>query len=351
MKVAIVGKLSDRKLFTKLQPLVNNESIEEITVFRYQPGLKQEKVNYITLHRRIPQALYPIACFFKFLSYQHSNNRKFDLIISFFLYPHGYVSYLCSKITGLMHVHCIIAGSREIVVFGNIIKFFSLLILNQCYNVIVMGKNSENEVIDLGVNPEIVKIIPNYIDTEKYYPSNEVKKYDIVVVTRYNHIKRIDRLIDIISEMSKRSYRLKTCLIGSGPLLAEIKMYSIEKGVNDLITFENEVHSEGVISYLNEGKYFVLTSDFEGIPHSLMEAMACGLCCIAPSVGDIGDLIESKVSGILVNKSVDEYCSAMIQLIGDKEYQKKISYNAVSRINNNFSVRIAEQYWNSVLNS
>ena len=90
--------------------------------------------------------------------------------------------------------------------------------------------------------------------------------------------------------------------------------------------------------YLEQSDIFVLPSLWEGMPVALMEAMACGLPCIASDVGGVGELIDNNISGILVKpKDIDALYESMLRLISSPDERAKLGEGARKKISNCYS--------------
>ena len=87
-------------------------------------------------------------------------------------------------------------------------------------------------------------------------------------------------------------------LVGLGPLQEELKRLTIELGISDRVTFLGS--RADVFELLPLFDLFCLSSEFEGFPIALVEAMATGLMCVATSVGGIPEVVRDEVNGLLV---------------------------------------------------
>lgn len=107
-------------------------------------------------------------------------------------------------------------------------------------------------------------------------------------------------------------------LIGDGPLEAELRAQAEALGIADSVRFLGRVPRADV--YLPLADLFVLPSLFEGCPYALMEAMALGRACVATAVQGSAELIESGVTGLLVEPAdSDALAQALLRLAGDEE--------------------------------
>lgn len=90
---------------------------------------------------------------------------------------------------------------------------------------------------------------------------------------------------------------------------------------------------------------FVLSSNYEGMPNALIEAMCLGLPCISTKVSGATDLIQNNVNGILVEVgNEDELYNSMLRLIKTPELREKYASRA-TEINNKLEVNIIMKTW------
>lgn len=149
------------------------------------------------------------------------------------------------------------------------------------------------------VPKENISVIPNYIDTKLFKPAEYEKKYTdrLVFIGRLSKEKNLFNLIDAISQMN-----LVLDIYGKGQL--QKKLYLCAKKLGARVNFMGVVPNNELPQILNRYRYFVLPSLYEGMPKSLLEAMACGLVCIGTDVEGINEIIENDVDGYLA-KSTD----------------------------------------------
>lgn len=107
-------------------------------------------------------------------------------------------------------------------------------------------------------------------------------------------------------------------LIGLGPLEQDLRVAAAELGISDRVTFLGS--RDDVFELLPLADVFCLSSQFEGFPIALVEAMATGLPCVATAVGGIPELIEDGTNGLLVRPgSPPALQSAIERFIQDPE--------------------------------
>ena len=105
--------------------------------------------------------------------------------------------------------------------------------------------------------------------------------------------------------------------------------------------------SDRVIEELKKAYMFVLSSDYEGLPNALIEAMSLGLPCISTDCpcGGSRELIEQGINGILTPVGdIEALADAMLKLIQDQDEAQKLASEA-SKIKNELQPEVIAQKW------
>jgi glycosyltransferase involved in cell wall biosynthesis len=133
-------------------------------------------------------------------------------------------------------------------------------------------------------------------------------------VARYHEQKNQAMLIDAFNELNKKGTDFILLVLGDGfdqGAGAELKAKACEK-----------IHFLGlksnVADYLLCADAFCLTSIYEGLPISLLEAVACGVVPVCTNVGGIPDVIENGVTGHLCSVSTEEYITCLERFISEE---------------------------------
>jgi glycosyltransferase involved in cell wall biosynthesis len=137
------------------------------------------------------------------------------------------------------------------------------------------------------------------------------------------------------------------CVVaGKGPLRAELVRQTKKLRLENVVSMPGMIRHAELLQQMRSGAYdaVVLASvelgpEFEGIPVSLIEAMAAGIPCIATSTGAIGELIDARC-GILVNQRDPRALGeAIIALASDPARRKALGQHAMGRIAEAFDAR------------
>ena len=139
-----------------------------------------------------------------------------------------------------------------------------------------------------------ISVVPNFIDVNLFKPLN-LKRYKnrILFVGRLNKEKNLYNLIEAISKTD-----LTLDIYGQGELRNNLEKFAKEKKAS--VNFMSTVPNKELVNIYNSYKYYILPSFFEGMPKTLLEAMACGCICIGTDVNGINEVIRDKFNGILI---------------------------------------------------
>ena len=89
-------------------------------------------------------------------------------------------------------------------------------------------------------------------------------------------------------------------VVGDGPYLDAAKEYVMNKGLSKSIIFTGRVDNEEMLSYYARSSVYLMTSMSEGMPRTLLEAMACGLPVVCTDIPQLVPIIEA--GGIVIQK-------------------------------------------------
>lgn len=173
-------------------------------------------------------------------------------------------------------------------------------------------------------------VIPNPINESYLFEKQILKKEKkIVSVGRLVEQKNHVLLIDAFSMIAKKFKDYKVIIYGSGELKGQLQNKINLLNLQRQIALAGEVMN--VRENIEDAALFVLPSIYEGMPNSLIEAMAIGLPCISTDCpcGGPRFLIKNNVNGILVPvNDTKKMANEIERLLNDKELRDKLGENA-----------------------
>jgi len=206
------------------------------------------------------------------------------------------------------------------------------------------GLVKESVVESYQLAPDKVPMIFNGIDLSKCLPKEDYARkgnFKILHIGRFSEEKNHMGLITAFGKFHGNHPDSELCLIGDGKLRPDAQAFAAEKGLEDAVKFLGL--QSNVYGYMHDADVFALTSNFEGIPMTLIEAMGTGLPVVATRVGGIPDMLDDD-SALLVPVDMDAVAEAFEQYYCDEMMRQNRGKAAASRAAG-FSARImAENY-------
>jgi L-malate glycosyltransferase len=189
-----------------------------------------------------------------------------------------------------------------------------------------------------------IEVCHNGVDTRWFSPEGRerlepVKNASLVLgcVSVLRAEKNLEQLIEAFARVQARISGAKLLLMGSGPEEAKLKDLAVRLGAADACCFLPS--AADVRGALRSIDIFVLPSLSEGLPNSVMEAMACGCCVIASNVGGCPELIEHGVHGLLVPSADLEALTSQIAAAAEQpEWRQQMAEAGAARMRREFSL-------------
>ncbi|NES67482.1 MAG: glycosyltransferase family 4 protein [Okeania sp. SIO2D1] len=186
--------------------------------------------------------------------------------------------------------------------------------------VIIFSEIQRDFLVKLGVPSQKVAVIPNGVDVDKYCPGMSSLKAELnaqrifLYLGRISTAKNVESLLKAWkhSDMGDGSHLI---IVGDGPLAASLQMfYSDVKGVSWFGYVSDEQRR---IEILRGADVFILPSLVEGLSLALLEAMSCGLACVATDAGADGEVLENGAGIILNTHNVTTQLQTLLPLFKD----------------------------------
>ena len=150
--------------------------------------------------------------------------------------------------------------------------------------------------------------------------------------------KRLDVLIGAMEIVARRRPSCLCLILGDGPLGAELKAMVEARGLASIVRFVGRV--EDVRLHLAAGDLFVLSSDREGLPFALLEAMAAALPSVVTRAGGNAEVVRDGEEGRLVDcGDIDGLAAAMAEVLDLRNERESMGARARARVERDFDRR------------
>lgn len=144
------------------------------------------------------------------------------------------------------------------------------------------------------------------------------------IVGRLVPVKRVDLFIKTIALLNQRGLECTGVIIGSGPLEPQLKQLATELNIDEQIEFRGFVSP--ALKELRKLDILLMTSDHEGLPMTLLEAMSLGVDVVAHDVGGIPEVLDNGKAGLLIkDHSPSGYADGVNYLLKSREIVSEAS--------------------------
>jgi len=171
--------------------------------------------------------------------------------------------------------------------------FISLVAAEQAQNYPSFFSPKRIFVIRIGVDLQYFTITP---------PPNSGRP-QVIGIGSLRRLKRWDRLLRAALDLKRKDLDFFIRIAGDGPLRDSLERQAEEFGLQNYVEFIG--HTDSISEALAKANFLVHTSDFEGGPNVVLEAMACGRAVVATDVGSIPDFVDDGKTGFVVRRGDD----------------------------------------------
>jgi glycosyltransferase involved in cell wall biosynthesis len=163
----------------------------------------------------------------------------------------------------------------------------------------------------------------------------------LIYIGRLAVEKGLPVLFESIKMLREKGHVVSLMLVGDGPDRKYLEALGATLGIGDQLEFVGYASQDEIVQYLGESDIFVLPSFAEGVPVSIMEAMACGIPVVATFVGGVAELVENEISGLLVFPSdIEGLSNAIEKYLYDSNLRQSIIQKAREKIIAEYNINV-----------
>jgi lipopolysaccharide exporter len=241
------------------------------------------------------------------------SQHGFDVIDAHFAHPEGIAAVLLGwflrrpVLVTLRGVELRYARQRSK-------RFWMSWALRRADRVIAVSKGLRELAIDLGVDPQRVRTVPNGINADVFFRRDRVQgrarhgigpdEHVILSAGDLAELKGHHRAIAAVKALEDHGVCARLLIAGgigrSGRYAESLRRLVAESGLDDRVAFLGEVTQEGLAELMSAADVFCLASSTEGWPNVVNEALACGTPVVATDVGAVRQMIVGDQYGSVV---------------------------------------------------
>ena len=341
---------------------VDSDKFKQYFVFQGNPDIETEiaglgvKVHVIkSLNKKIS-----LKCFREFYSFIKSEN--IDIIHAHFLKPYSIagLSNIFLRKKMIFNYHGLFINNpynnmidkffykriHELITRLNLIDYVIVpsvtsrqILLNETnqFKTVKTYYNGFGEVTDEQVHPEVLKII------------TKLKRsfFLIGIIARIDIQKRIDIALEIAKEITKTKNDIFFVIFGDGALEKEMAKKIMVMELNQNVKMLGYIPTAKL--YIKYFDLLLFTSDWEGFPLSVWEAMAAKVPVVSTDVGGIKEILEKEKCGLTYPKGdVQQGVKTILELLSDEKKRKVMGQSGYNAIKAKYNAKIFSDFFNDL---
>lgn len=271
---------------------------------------------------------------------------EYDAVASFSLLPNGCIALAVGAVFGLPAHLGIIGIDLDVHAearYGPVVR----ALIRRFDAVSVPGTAFRNRLVDLGVEESRATILINPIDVETYRPVARGAEFDLLWVGRFGEEKDPLTFVAALDRLADRGRSFNAVMAGDGPLRPVVERAVRERALADRVQLVGWV--DDPVDYYRRAGAFVLTSERDALPLTLVEAMATGLPSVVPDVGNVSDIARDGETALVVEETTPEaFADALDRLLGDEDLRERLGVNA-GAVGERYSYDAAVEDWRQIL--
>ena len=204
--------------------------------------------------------------------------------------------------------------------------------------VVTPSQHLKNFILNLGFKNKI-EVINNGVfipeENTNIFTNDQI---NITIVSRLVSHKNIKKIIRAISDLNNPLIYLN--IIGDGPELNQLQKISLESNNKDNIIFHGKLNRDEINHIFLNSDIYIQASNYEGLPHSLLEAMSYGIPVMCTPVGECKEILGNENRGYILDLPVSKnnIKSKISEIIGEKDIANKKGERGKDFINEKYNL-------------
>ena len=193
-----------------------------------------------------------------------------------------------------------------------------------------------------GVKSDKVTVVYNSVDCKAIETASSGHRKrngkQIITIGRMVRHKRMAGVITALHELSHKFPDITLVMVGDGPERVDLERLVEKLGVIQRVRFYGNIGRDKTLELLKTANVFVLNSIYEGLPHTVIEAMACSVPAVATGIRGTDEIIENGKTGLFVlTDGEKDLADQVARLFQDRGLSARLAANALSVVREKFT--------------
>jgi glycosyltransferase involved in cell wall biosynthesis len=343
------GKTGEANAWYHISLIAHARSVSKLYVVRHKKPLREVrsgKVEFVESGSSDSFIIELLLLIRRGLSVLRRN--KIDVIVTFNVFPYGFVAYLLALLFRKKLILCFIGADYNSHFQKPLTRALILKSLRYSDVVIYKGHHIKSGLIKYGVAENKLYRYPHFVDDEFLEGNGQISEriYELITVSQLIPRKNIQMLIEALHRLKRDGLHPNLCIVGEGPLYQKLRTLVEKLNLSDTVYFAGL--QKDVKSFIDKSKIFVQTSSGEGLSLSLVEAISSGLVPIVTEAGSERDVIIDGINGRLIRKNnIEDLVNAIKEVLEDDYYT--VLRTNVLKDRHKYSLTNASLFINSIL--
>jgi glycosyltransferase involved in cell wall biosynthesis len=225
--------------------------------------------------------------------------------------------------------------------------------------ILILNPGMVEEALEVGIEKARLLWMPNPVDTGYFKPCSPPERLQrrqalgigpetplVVFVGRLDHQKKLPWMLGAFARVARQRPTAKLALIGDGPQRSEVEALVANLDLQRNVILTGRLDTSGVLQWLQAADAFTMVSEVEGLPCSLIEAMAAGVTPVVSNIPAHTQLVGHEVQGLVTELGNEEsIAEGLLRVLGDSALRSQFGAAARQRMVEEFSTaHVVDRY-------
>lgn len=328
--IVVIGVFHNPNWFTSHVTPLTKANIGKVILVTDEPIKKLDNLIYFCPPKALSKIFSRAGAKFLWAIYA-GYKFKPDLFMGYHIFPAGAIASICGHYFKKPCAYQVTSGKLELdgggynaenrllVSLGkhsSLIEKLALKLTKTFDLLVVRGSQAEQYLRDKGVKAKISIVTGSTDVHQQSLIKSHEKDIDLIFVGRMTETKRPELFVETVHIIKQSFPDIKAVMAGDGPdyekIVELISSLDLDSNIKTLGQVRN------IEEWLKRSKVYLLTSRWEGVSISMLEAMACGAVPVVTNVGDLKDIVQHGHNGFLINNHIpNDFSIPIVELLND----------------------------------